>query len=108
MPFPAISAAEAVKFDHKSLKVVEMCGYVGCSSEEELLLELFKNASLIEVVIIDTRSEYYDDPGLATCIAHRRFSSRLPEMGSTTRAESKERAKHFVSTLPHQIKFIVS
>ncbi|GFP99611.1 F-box/LRR-repeat protein at3g03360 [Phtheirospermum japonicum] len=108
IPYPAVSAAEAVKFDHKSLKVVEMGGYIGCSSERELLLQLFDIATSLERVVIDTESDYYDDPQLATLLLLKeRFGSRL-EIGATTRNESKERAHHMRSTLPpREIDFVL-
>ncbi|KAH6794682.1 hypothetical protein C2S52_005159 [Perilla frutescens var. hirtella] len=113
--FSAISAAEAMKFNHRSLKEVEMTGFVGCLREEALLLELIKNAPLIERVVIDTQSEYYDDPELDSYHSILRShgkefarSGMWPEPGAMTRSESIERAKRFVTTCPQQIKFVVT
>ncbi|GFP86900.1 retrovirus-related pol polyprotein from transposon tnt 1-94 [Phtheirospermum japonicum] len=103
IPYPAVSAAEAVKFDHKSLKMVEMGGYVGCSSERELLLQLFDIATSLERVVIDIESDYYDDPQLPTLLSLKEkmeSRGRSLEIGATTRTESKERAHHMLSTLP--------
>ncbi|XP_047958483.1 F-box/FBD/LRR-repeat protein At3g26920-like isoform X2 [Salvia hispanica] len=98
LPFPVISAANAMKFVHSNLKVVEIEGYVGCSVEEELLLELIKIGPLIESVAIHTKTGYY----------HLLKTRRpLPEIVATTRNEAKERARHFVSSFPKQIEAIV-
>ncbi|KAL8548217.1 hypothetical protein ACS0TY_007514 [Phlomoides rotata] len=85
MPFPSVSAAEAVKFDHKNLELVEMAGFVGSSSEKKFLVHLFKIASSLKRVVIDTQSDCYDDPDF----------------------DPKEHAEHLVSTFPHQVEFIL-
>ncbi|KAL6531582.1 hypothetical protein OROMI_027945 [Orobanche minor] len=111
MVFPAISREEAVKFGHRNLEVVELCGYVGFSSEKELLLELLTNASSIKRIFIDTGSEFYDNPTLVSYLEERGgipFSYEHDFFGATSRAESKAHAKYLVSALPCHVELIVS
>lgn len=106
-----MSREEAVKFDHRNLEVVELWGHVGCSSEKELLLEFLRNASSIQRIFIDTGSEYYDNPALVSLVERRGglpFSYEHDFLGAISRAESKARAKHLVSTLPRHVKLIVT
>ncbi|GFP99613.1 hypothetical protein PHJA_002105400 [Phtheirospermum japonicum] len=111
IPYPALTAAETVTFNHKSLKVIEMAGYVGCSSEQELLLQLFKIAASLERVVIDTKSNYYDDTHIPALLSLKEYfegNGSSLEIGATTRIESKERAHHMLSTLPPwEIDFVV-
>ncbi|KAL1551767.1 F-box/FBD/LRR-repeat protein-like protein isoform X1 [Salvia divinorum] len=101
MPFPVISAANAVKFVHRNLKTVEIEGYVGCSTEEELLLELIKIGPSIERIAIDTETDFYDEEPLGSRL-------HLKEIKSTTRDEAIERARRFVSSFPKQIEAVVT
>ncbi|GFP86899.1 hypothetical protein PHJA_000833700 [Phtheirospermum japonicum] len=88
-----------------------MGGYVGCSSERELLLQLFDIATSLERVVINTESDYYDDPQFPTLLSlkeNMESRGRSLEIGATTRTESKERAHHMLSTLPPwEIDFVV-
>ncbi|XP_047959877.1 putative FBD-associated F-box protein At5g56690 [Salvia hispanica] len=102
LSFPVIGTANAVKFVHSNLKVVEIKGYVGCSSEEEMLLELIKIGPLIERVAIDTETDYY------YFLQPQRSGMHLTEIVATTRNEAKERARHFVSSFLKQIEVIVT
>lgn len=44
------------KHPHQCLKVVELIGFVGCTVDMELALNLINNAASLEKIIIDTRS----------------------------------------------------
>lgn len=104
MPFPSVSAAEAVNYDHKNLELVEMGGYVGSSSEDMFLVHLFEIASSLKKVVIDTQSDYYDHPDFELIEG---VDVSWAGTGAATRIESKQCAERLASTFPHQIECIV-
>ncbi|XP_012856073.1 PREDICTED: uncharacterized protein LOC105975420 [Erythranthe guttata] len=57
--FPYVSSREAFEFHHQNLKIVEMVGFVVLSRERDFLVQLCKVAPSVEMVFIDTRSDYY-------------------------------------------------
>lgn len=104
---------DAKLFVGSKVKVIEIAGYIGCESDDELVLALMKaGRPSIERVVIDTQTAHYDYPEFKRHIAfHRSSRTRggLPyAIGATTRNEARERAKKLVSKFPRRIKSSVT
>ena len=72
---------------HQCLKVVELIGFVGCTVDMELALNLIDNAASLEKIIIDTRSPDLEEmlwdsrepqQKLAALNSARQLETRLP------------------------------
>ncbi|KAI3455716.1 hypothetical protein Pfo_012379 [Paulownia fortunei] len=118
MQFPEVSAAMAplfYRFYHKNLKTVEMAGYIGCSSDNNFLLQLFKIAPSLETVVIDTRSEYYEQE-LGDCYTMCTMKKvegvpcicKKQEIGARTRMEAKKRAKYLESCISRETVLVIT
>lgn len=120
MMFPEVGPVSAARCRHKNLKKVEVSGYIGCSSDEEFVLHLFKVAPSVERVVIDTQSEYYeqelwdcstmcDKEEGVPCICQR-DQMKLLEIGSgaRTRVEAKERAKELELSSPPKTVLVIT
>ncbi|KAI3455705.1 hypothetical protein Pfo_012368 [Paulownia fortunei] len=110
MLFPEVSTEEAIRFHHKNLKVVEMAGYIGCESEEKFILQLFKIAPSLEIVVIDTQSDYYDDQPIDWSIMETLtiFGKAPWRTGARTRMEEKEHAKHLEFSFPPKTVLVIT
>ncbi|KAL7100338.1 hypothetical protein ACP275_09G140400 [Erythranthe tilingii] len=104
--FPYVSSREAFEFHHQNLKIVEMVGFVGSSRERDFLVQLCKVAPSVEMVSIDTRSDYY----LRSPMAYLLFT-QCGEKKSSIHRDLKSRAKDFAKDVknysPPGIKFVV-
>ncbi|XP_073046538.1 F-box/FBD/LRR-repeat protein At4g26340-like [Primulina eburnea] len=121
MMFPEISAfAARFRHRHKNLKKFEVSGYIGCPSDEEFVLHLFKVAPSVEMVVIDTQSECYEqmlwdcstmcnkEEG-AQCFCQRDQMKLLEaKSGARTRVEAKERAKQLELSSPPKAVLVIT
>ncbi|XP_051124415.1 F-box/LRR-repeat protein At3g59190-like [Andrographis paniculata] len=99
--FPDVQAAEAPKFHHTNLKRVGFEGYIGCPSNNEFLIQLFKIAVSLQEMTIDTRNNdflilAYDARRLKNI---RRWIEQIPCTYAGSREEAKKMAEEMCSSL---------
>lgn len=107
MAFPNLDSATASGYHRKDLKVVEMVGFIGHSAEEKFLIEIFKVASSVEKVFIDTQSDYYPSHPMVSVAKPNGEKPRWARP-SYIRKEAKSRAKRLKKYCRRSVtKFVV-
>ncbi|XP_051124168.1 FBD-associated F-box protein At1g66310-like [Andrographis paniculata] len=110
---PNVSADDAPIFQHESLKVVELAGYIGCPSEEEFLTQLLKVAPCLEVVTIDTENDFQRLADEFDCVQAQAQAWDGEELALPTcvyaksRMEAVELAEGVQSKFPQETQVVI-
>ncbi|XP_012856072.1 PREDICTED: uncharacterized protein LOC105975419 [Erythranthe guttata] len=100
--FPVVSSVMTAEFQHKNLKVIELSGYVGITSEDEFILHLIKVAPSLDVVFIDTQTDHHAKEN------YDRFGTSPDWQDCQLRLYAMYRAEGLARTCISQIKFVIT
>lgn len=92
------SFARAPKFSHNSLKVVEMVGYVGSTSDFALVRYLIKTAVNLEKIVVNPVQTW-----LLQSLNYRIMKDQILKWQETVRDRAR---KYFKRRVPKGIEFV--
>ncbi|KAL7100296.1 hypothetical protein ACP275_09G138300 [Erythranthe tilingii] len=108
MPFPDVTRSTYEGFCHKNLKVVEMSGLMGYTTEAEFIIELLsKVAPSIEMVLFDTRTDYCHFNPLVDIVTAKEGAVIMYNFPGG-RAQTKIWARKVKKICPSRINFVIT